>query len=68
MTKRERALFNSLKRLRDALWDSNFDEEKIPIRLNRAYMSANGLIGTIEREQAEKRVRRSTATGGQTDG
>jgi hypothetical protein len=57
MTKRERALFNSLKRLRDALWDhGNIDPESVDPRLNRAYMSANGLIGTIEREIAERRT------------
>lgn len=58
MTKRERALFNSLKRLRDAIWDhGNIDPETVDARLNRAYMSADGLIGTIEREQAEQRAR-----------
>lgn len=61
MTKRERALFNSLKRLRDAIWDhGNIDGENVDVRLNRAYMSANGLIGTIEREQAQRQKHTST--------
>lgn len=56
MTKRERELFKSLKRLRDALWDhGNIDGEDVDIRLNRAYMAADGLIFTVEREQAERR-------------
>jgi hypothetical protein len=56
MTKRERALFNSLKRLRDAIWDhGNIDPESVDPRLNRAYMSADGLIRTIERERSRIR-------------
>jgi hypothetical protein len=55
-TKRERALFKALKRLRDAIWDhGNIDPETVDPRLNRAYMAADGLIGTIERERASRR-------------
>jgi hypothetical protein len=62
VTKRERALFKSLKRLRDAIWDhGNIDPETVDPRLNRAYMSADGLIGTIEREQAADRARNQPA-------
>jgi hypothetical protein len=57
VTKRERALFKALKRLRDALWDhGGIDPETVDVRLNRAYMSADSLIVTIERERAQLRA------------
>jgi hypothetical protein len=51
MTKREKALFRELKKLRDALWDSGIQCEHGD-RLNKAYISANSLITKIEREAA----------------
>lgn len=58
MTKRERKLFNSLKRLRDALWDSGIQCEHGD-RLNKAYISANSLIVTIEREAQQSAALRA---------
>lgn len=54
MTKRERELLTALKRLRDALWDTDLDGEHVPPKLNRAYIAADSLISKIEREKAAK--------------
>lgn len=66
MTKRERALFNALKRLRDALWNSDIGD-RITTRsaVNNAYIAADSLIGTIEREKSERR-RRAPRTEGES--
>ena len=47
MTKQERKLFNTLKSLRDALWNSELGD-RITGRLNRAYINADKLIREIE--------------------
>lgn len=67
MTKRERALLKVLKRLRDALWNSDIGDSISPASpVNRAYIAADSLIATIEREQADRRRRTTPVsdTGG----
>lgn len=48
MTKRERELFTALKRLRDALWDADWNDA--PAKLNKAYIAANSLIVRVEND------------------
>ena len=53
MTKRERELFSTLKRLRDALWDWDMPVEP-PAKVNKAYIAAGDLIDKINTEKLLK--------------